>query len=385
MRATSNWRVSPRFTNVEIIGGYNAFKGVPIQNRTVDLDVRGGVAIDKNACIGGDLVASMDAVIEGNLVVMETSYLGNVFASTIFADGIIVQTANVTDKLNVQDLCVDGDAVFNGNITGISITGMVDFDEINVSGKATLGELCVDGDAEFNGNIIGNINFPGDIDVGGKATLGELCVDGDTVFNGNITGISITGMVDFDEIDVSGKATVGELCSLGNVIGSNGSFDHLSSNIISSNSESDLFVDSDTQIAGTLQVQTSVTTAALSGDTLNLTQDAFVSGNITGAGKTILEELCVNANTTLEGVSIGGPFELGGNISGLATLDGNGEVMVVNPLVTSSTNFSLTVQDGVEPTGFPYILARTIGSDFTIRSSGGVADGNVIVYYQLFN
>ena len=65
-------------------------------------------------------------------------------------------------------------------------------------------------------------------------------------------------------------------------------------------------------------------------------------------------------------VSIEGPIELGGNISGLATLDGNGERIVVNPLVTSSTNFSLTVQDGVIPTGFPYVFARSIGSDFTM-------------------
>jgi len=378
MRATSNWRVSPRFTTVEIIGGYNAFKGVPKQNRTVDLDVHGGVAIDKNACIGGDLVASMDAVIEGNLVVMETSYLGNVFASDIVADSIMVSTANVTSKLNVQDLCVEGDAVFNGNVTGISITGMVAFDEIDVSGKATVGELCVDGDAEFNGNIIGNLSFSGDIDVTGKATLGELCVDSDSVFNGNITGT----VVSLEEIDVSGKATVGELCVQGNVIATSGSFDHISSNIISSSS--DLFIDSDTQIAGTLEVQTSVTTSGFSGDTLNLTQDATIAGNIIGAGKTTLEELCVNANTTLESIAVEGPIQLGGNISGLATLDGNGEVIVMNSLVVSSTNFSLTVQDGVEPAGFPYILSRTIGSDFTIRSSGGVADGNVIVYYQLF-
>jgi len=71
-------------------------------------------------------------------------------------------------------------------------------------------------------------------------------------------------------------------------------------------------------------------------------------------------------------------------VAGLATLDGAGQLLILNPNVKAGTRFTLTVQDGgTLATGNIQVTARTVGTDFTIASSV-VTDAGAIVYWQLW-
>lgn len=73
--------------------------------------------------------------------------------------------------------------------------------------------------------------------------------------------------------------------------------------------------------------------------------------------------------------------------AGIATLGPGGSVTIPNGAVTATSRFVLTVQDGgAAPTGMIYQSARTVGpgGDFTIKSSAGLADDGVQVYWQIW-
>ena len=77
--------------------------------------------------------------------------------------------------------------------------------------------------------------------------------------------------------------------------------------------------------------------------------------------------------------------ESANSMAGLAVLDAAGQLVIANTNVKATTRFMLTVQDGgAAPTGNVYQSARTINTDFTIKSSAGAADAGVQVYYQLY-
>jgi len=71
-------------------------------------------------------------------------------------------------------------------------------------------------------------------------------------------------------------------------------------------------------------------------------------------------------------------------VAGLATLDGAGQLLILNPNVKAGTRFTLTVQDGgTLATGNVQVVARVVGTSFTIASSV-VTDAGAIVYWQLW-
>ena len=78
-----------------------------------------------------------------------------------------------------------------------------------------------------------------------------------------------------------------------------------------------------------------------------------------------------------------GVLEAPNSMAGVAVLNATSQVFVSNTQVSASTRFTLSFQDGVEPSGVPYILSRSIGSGFTIAVTG-VSNGTS-VYYQLWN
>lgn len=79
------------------------------------------------------------------------------------------------------------------------------------------------------------------------------------------------------------------------------------------------------------------------------------------------------------------PQPITGYAAGIATLGAAGNVVIPNTNVLAGTRFMLTVQDsGAAPTGIIYQSARTVGTDFTITSTAGIADAGVQVYYQLY-
>jgi len=71
-------------------------------------------------------------------------------------------------------------------------------------------------------------------------------------------------------------------------------------------------------------------------------------------------------------------------VAGLATLDGLGQLLILNPNVKAGTRITLTVQDGgTLATGNVQVVARVVGTSFTIASSV-VTDAGAIVYWQLW-
>jgi len=75
----------------------------------------------------------------------------------------------------------------------------------------------------------------------------------------------------------------------------------------------------------------------------------------------------------------------GWGMAGLAVLDAAGQIVVANANVKANTRFLITVQDGgTAPTGNVFQSARTVNTDFTIKSNAGAVDAGVQVYYQLY-
>ena len=70
--------------------------------------------------------------------------------------------------------------------------------------------------------------------------------------------------------------------------------------------------------------------------------------------------------------------------TGVVTLDGTGNITVLNSKIPANARILLTVQPGVAPTGTVYVSAVTANTSFTITSNAGAADSGVNVYYQIF-
>lgn len=70
--------------------------------------------------------------------------------------------------------------------------------------------------------------------------------------------------------------------------------------------------------------------------------------------------------------------------SGVVTLDGTGNITVLNSRLPANARILLTIQPGVAPTGTVYVSAITANTSFTITSNAGAADSGVNVYYQIY-
>ncbi len=77
--------------------------------------------------------------------------------------------------------------------------------------------------------------------------------------------------------------------------------------------------------------------------------------------------------------------EQANSMAGVAVLGAAGTVVIPNTRVKATTKFQVTAQDGgALLTGALQQSARTVGVDFTIRSTAGAGDAGVQVYYQLY-
>jgi hypothetical protein len=70
--------------------------------------------------------------------------------------------------------------------------------------------------------------------------------------------------------------------------------------------------------------------------------------------------------------------------TGVVTLDGTGNITVLNSKIPANARILLTVQPGVAPTGTVYVSTITANTSFTVTSNAGAADSGVIVYYQIY-
>jgi len=70
--------------------------------------------------------------------------------------------------------------------------------------------------------------------------------------------------------------------------------------------------------------------------------------------------------------------------TGLVTLDGTGNITVLNSKIPANARILLTIQPGVAPVGTIYVSAITANTSFTITSNAGASDSGVNVYYQIY-
>lgn len=72
-------------------------------------------------------------------------------------------------------------------------------------------------------------------------------------------------------------------------------------------------------------------------------------------------------------------------MQGVVTTNAGGFALVPNTLITANTRISLTWQDnGATATGAPQVAARVLGVSFAIQGTAGAGDGNVVVFWQLW-
>lgn len=77
--------------------------------------------------------------------------------------------------------------------------------------------------------------------------------------------------------------------------------------------------------------------------------------------------------------------ESANTMAGVATLDATGTIVISNTNVKATSRFLLTVQDGgTFATGNIQVFSRINGTSFTIKSSAGLVDSGVKVYYQIY-
>ena len=145
MSATKNFHVEKSFTTVQIIGGKDCHQQIP------DLLVFGGARFIKCVEMEGGLTITegSNLTVDGNLIVFGTSFLGNVEATHIITDDLVVNTEAI----------VKGNEHIYGNLM---IDGCIQ------------GPLCIEGDVD----IYGNINLLGQTVTSINGARGPITIDG---------------------------------------------------------------------------------------------------------------------------------------------------------------------------------------------------------------
>ena len=140
-----------------------------------------------NVC--SDDIQTVNANVTGKLNVQDLCIIGNLDVGN--------------DKLTIQDLCVTGNADIEGTLTA---NGDVTFNNnASVSNKLTVKDICITGNLDVDGNVI--------ID-DAKLNLKDICLSGNLEVNGNTFAVNISANNVYG--NTFGKHT-GDVC--GNVTG----------------------------------------------------------------------------------------------------------------------------------------------------------------------
>jgi subtilase-type serine protease len=377
------------------------------------LTVAGGVGINGNLYVGGNIV--------GNLVITSQSFVGNVTGGNLNTGGVVSATANVVGGNirtagqvsaggNVIGAYIIGDgsqltnivaaagaAITNGtsnvrvsansNVT-VSITGSA-----NVVQWATSGEY-VTGLISATGNIIG-----GNISTNGTLGAASIGVGGLISATGNITGsnvltgglISATGNIIGNYILGNGSQLTGLAAGYANsnvstylASGTNGSNIITSANIsgnylfgngsqLTGISTGSRIVSGTTEMAievpsGNLQASVGGTAnvAVFTPTGANITGYANITGNLAGGNATINGFITASGNITTSVGIISAPGNItGGNIltGGLISATGN----LTSANVNATGNVSLTGN----------VIAGNLTTSLQVVAVGNVTGGNI--------
>jgi len=174
--ATKDLHIDKRFTALELIGGYDCYPDMP--QRRPDLSVAGGFRVGKTACFEGDVTLFQgDTTVEGNLTVLQNSYLANVFAERFFIDNFVMENmdiygnlvanniiGNVATIANITTECLEATKVVGGvgSFGSLTIDGNIEIDSLTVAGDAYIaGKLTVDGLIDPTGLVLdGQLSSP---------------------------------------------------------------------------------------------------------------------------------------------------------------------------------------------------------------------------------
>jgi len=225
--ATKNFHVDKRLTALELTGGYDCYPDMP--QRRPDLSVEGGLRVKKIACLEGGLtIIKGDATIEGNLTVLQNSFLANIYAEKITTDAIYVEdfiagnvTANTATIDTINSHCIVTDKIIANTATFVDTTTSnlfatyIETERISgntatLSGKLTVNDIETIGDVmiggslfilgditlddivantlvlHHDGHIAGNLVVNQDAQVNGKLTANTFQNTGDATIGGNL-------------------------------------------------------------------------------------------------------------------------------------------------------------------------------------------------------
>jgi hypothetical protein len=274
------------------------------------LIVAGGVGVSGNLYVTGDIV--------GNIVVIGSTFVGNVTAGNLLTGGLVSATGNVTGS----NLRTGGLVSATGNVTGgnllsttLSLSGNI-LSAINTTANITttanisVGNVLINGITNSTGNVTGgNLRTTGQMSASGNVTGGNVSTAGLITAVGNVTGGNLnTGA----QVIATGNITGGNVISVALV---EGAIVSATGNVIGGN------VSSGAQIVATGNITGgNVLTAGL----------VSVTGNITGGN--VLGGANVNA-TLFTGTTI----SVAANISGGNILSGAVVSAVGNARILSGT------------------------------------------------
>jgi hypothetical protein len=190
--SSKSLHIDKRITSLELTGGKEcSFVQV---SSAPDLIVYGGAHIHKASCFDDLILFKKDVTIQGNLTVLQDSYLPNIYSDTInpFSDCL---TVNGNLCVN-ESLTVDEDTLLKGDLTVLgSIIGNITLPNLT---NLVAETLHVTEDSQFDGNVTisGDLIAPGDClnIIGNVCISGDLTIVGQTSFvkswSGGLTGLT---------------------------------------------------------------------------------------------------------------------------------------------------------------------------------------------------
>ena len=208
--------------NVSISGVttiFNTTDNVLGDSNTGALQIDGGLGVDKNVTVGGNLDVQGYSNFVGVVTFRGgTINLGDANTDDINIGGEFVSDL-VPDETNLyslgtlakqwKDLYIDGTADVDAlTVSGIStFTGAIDANgDLDVDGHTELDNLSVSGVSTF----VGAIDANGDLDVDGHTELDNVNISGVTTFFSPLdinTDVDIDGHTELDNVSISGVTT----------------------------------------------------------------------------------------------------------------------------------------------------------------------------------
>lgn len=323
-RATQDFHRDEQFTSLTLIGGRDCNDIVNI-NQNPDLWVHGGALLERNLCVGGNIVAAgLTANTCSDLLLVRT------IQEKVAGEGINI----VSDVTTIE-----GNLIVNG-----TIMGNTDTDNLYLPGYLTVdgkiqgnSDLCIAGDAMFEGDVVvqGNI-MSGFINIQGNCILSGdgaamVCVYDGGATEINTTGLTIDGPVEITEnVNVAGKLTADDICS----------------NTITVFGSADLC--GDTIVKGNLTLQDG---GAITANTLNVMDDAefcgdvLIKGNVDVSGTTGLNEVTANILTVNNDTDLCGDVTIKGNLFVSNIFPPTGDLIIAGNIFATNYGQSLIMDE----------------------------------------